>query len=54
MCSKNNQPEPEDPARLMPRVITAAWALLATRPPNQGTRQGRGETAAPRREIDDV
>lgn len=53
MCSEKNQPDSEDPARLMPRVIAGAWAVLATRPPGLSVRQQSGEMAPTRKETDD-
>lgn len=34
MCSQDRKDPGHDPAGLMPRVISAAWAVLATRAPH--------------------
>lgn len=54
MCSQEHSPGTEDPAQLMPRVIAAAWAVLATRPPGSSSRQSSDRTAETGQEDGDV
>lgn len=52
MCSQEPTPATDDPARLMPRVVASAWALLATRPASPRARQ-EADTADEQRKGDD-
>ena len=54
MCSHEHLSEAEDPAQLMPRVVAAAWALLATRPPSLSSHRHTDGAVGEREEDEDV